>query len=64
MKRRSRDGLAAKGLLEILCRILIMLMVGRQCNIQNKRAFLNILGHFLVLQDLTTQLINKESDNC
>lgn len=64
MKRRSHDGLAAKGLLEILCRILIMLMVGRQCNIQNKRAFLNILGHFLVLQDLTTQLINKESDNC
>ena len=40
MKSRSRDGLAAKGLLEILkvCRILIMLMVGRQCNIQNKRA--------------------------
>ena len=40
MKSRSHDGLAAKGLLEILkvCRILIMLMVGRQCNIQNKRA--------------------------
>ena len=40
MKSRSRDGLAAKGLLEILkvCRILIMLMVGRYCNIQNKRA--------------------------
>ena len=63
-----------QGLLEILkvCRILIMLMVGRQCNIQNKRAsesqhnttklFLTVLGHFLVFQDLTSQLINK--DNC
>ena len=39
MKSRSRDGLAAKGLLEILkvCRILIILMVGRQCHVQNKR---------------------------